>query len=264
MSAPFSPVHAIRVQLRVVSALLMREIINRYGRDNLGFVWLFAEPMLFTLGVTALWNGAGMQHGSSIPIVAFAVTGYSAVLLWRNAAHRCSNSIPPNMPLFYHRNVRVLDVFIARITLEIAGASISFVALSALWISLGLMSLPSDTLLALTAWLLLSWYGAALAIIIGALTVYTEVAERFWHPVSYVLFPLSGAVFMVEWLPPDMQKLVLLIPIVHGTEMLREGFFGAAVRTHYDIEYIVGWCLVMTLLGLAMTRDAERRMEILS
>src|SRR5689334_5920129 len=105
----------------------MREIITRYGRDNIGFLWVFLEPMIFTLGVTALWYGTRLSHGSNLPIVAFAVTGYSSVLLWRNCANRASMAVPPNVGLLFHRNVRVLDLFVSRILLEIAGATISFI-----------------------------------------------------------------------------------------------------------------------------------------
>ena len=28
----------------------MREIITRYGRNNIGFLWLFVEPLLLTFG----------------------------------------------------------------------------------------------------------------------------------------------------------------------------------------------------------------------
>ena len=59
-----------------------------------------------------------------------------------------------------------------------------------------------------------------------------------WHPAAYLLFPLSGAAFMVDWLPTGMQKFVLLLPMVHGMEMLREGYFGSAVATHYDVAYM--------------------------
>ena len=47
---------SLRIQARVVHALIMREIITRYGRHNIGFAWLFAEPMLFTIGVIGLWS----------------------------------------------------------------------------------------------------------------------------------------------------------------------------------------------------------------
>lgn len=253
---------SLHLQLRVLGALLMREIITRYGRDNLGFLWLFVEPMLFTLGVTALWSAAGLAHGSSLPIVAFALTGYSSVLLWRNCANRASMAIPPNMGLLYHRNVRVLDLFIARIILEIAGASISFFVLSVIWIAAGWMEPPIDILRVLEGWLFLAWFGSALALIVGALTAYSEVVERLWHTTAYLLFPLSGAAFMVEWIPTKFQSIVLFLPMVHGIEILREGYFGSAVRTHYDINYVFSVCMLMTLFGLALVRDASRRVEV--
>ena len=85
------------IQRRVISALLMREVITRFGRENVGVLWLFGEPMMFTLGVATLWAAAGMNHGSSIPIVAFAITGYSSVLLWRNTVNRCNSGIQSTM-----------------------------------------------------------------------------------------------------------------------------------------------------------------------
>ena len=95
-----------RIQRRVIWALLLREILTRYGRHNIGFLWLFVEPMLFTVGVTALWTATKSVHGSNLPIVAFAVTGYSGVLLWRNMPTRCVLAIDPNLGLLYHRNHR--------------------------------------------------------------------------------------------------------------------------------------------------------------
>ena len=50
------------VQRRVLHALLMRELITRYGRKNLGVLWVFVEPMIFTLGVAAIWTAAGLHH----------------------------------------------------------------------------------------------------------------------------------------------------------------------------------------------------------
>src|SRR5450631_4437253 len=93
---------SLAIQGRVLHALMMRELITRFGRDNLGVLWLVGEPMLFTLGVTTLWSLAGLAHkGSGIPIVAFAVTGYSSVLMWRNSASHCTHAIEGNRPLLF-------------------------------------------------------------------------------------------------------------------------------------------------------------------
>ena len=253
---------SLRIQLRVIGALLMREIVTRYGRDNLGFLWLFVEPMMFTLGVTALWAGAGLHHGTGLPIVAFAVTGYSSVLLWRNCATRCSMAIPPNMGLLFHRNVRVLDLFVARILLEVAGATISFLVLSIIWTSLGWMEPPSDILLVVLAWGMLAWLGASLALLVGGGTAHSDLIERIWHPIAYLLFPLSGAAFMVDWVPTRFQQIVLWVPMVHGVEMLRDGYFGSAVHTHYNPQYLALCCTLLTLTGLILVKEAGRRIEV--
>lgn len=246
------------MQGRVIYALLMREILTRYGRHNIGFLWLFVEPMLFTTGVTILWTLAKAVHGSSLPIVAFALTGYSSVLLWRNMPSRCIGAIEPNLALMYHRNVRVIDIFLARLLLEAGGATISFIALSLFYIYVGWLDPPGDVLTVVGGWLLIAWFGASLAMMLGALAEKSEIVERLWHPAAYLLFPLSGAAFMVDALPAAAQKYVLLIPMVNGVEMVREGYFGDHIRTHYDMPYLVGCCVALTLLALAQVAQVNR------
>ena len=127
---------SLSIQLRVVSALIKREVITRYGRHNIGFLWLFVEPMLFTLGVTALWIVMKATHGSNLPITAFALTGYSSLILWRNCSNRAVKAIEANLSLMYHRNVRVMDVFAARLILEVIGATTSITILTIIFSSL--------------------------------------------------------------------------------------------------------------------------------
>jgi capsular polysaccharide transport system permease protein len=249
---------SLEIQLRVIGALLMREVLTRYGRHNIGFMWMFAEPMMFTLGVAALWSFAKIGHGD-LPIFAFAVTGYSSVLLWRNMPSRCAGAIEPNLALMYHRNVKILDIFVSRILLEFAGASISFMALTLFFIFVGLMGYPEDVLKIVLGWLMLTWFGGALAIVLGALSYLSEVIEKLWHPITYLTFPLAGAAYMVEWLPDDARRFVLYLPMVHGVEILREGYFGSIVRAHYDMAYMSLICLCMTLVGLSLTQIVGRR-----
>lgn len=249
------------VQGRVIHALLMREVITRFGRENIGALWLVGEPMIFTLGVAALWGALGLNHGSSIPIVAFAITGYSSVLMWRNSVNRCGDAIKVNMNLLFHRNVKLIDVFMARIIIEMAGATASFAILAVFFTSIGWMELPVDLMRVLQGWMMLAWFGSALAMLVGVASAYSELVERIWHPAAYLLFPLSGAAFMVEWLPPSAREYALMLPMVHGVEMLREGYFGDIVRTHHDLAYMGTINLVLTLLALALLRDAARHVE---
>ena len=242
------------VQRRVIWALFLREILTRYGRHNIGFLWLFVEPMLFTLGVTALWTVTKAVHGSDLPIVAFAITGYSSVLLWRNMPFRCIGAMAPNLSLLHHRNVRPIDIYLARLMLEAAGATMSFVFLTILFHFVGWLNLPEDLMQVIGGWLMLTWFGFSLALFLGALSEQSEIVDKLWHPMSYLLFPLSGAAFLVDALPPEAREVILLLPMVHGVEFLREGFFGSAIQAHYDITYMAMCNAVLMLFGLMQER----------
>lgn len=250
-------IQAWGVQKRVVFAILMREILTRYGRHNIGFVWLFIEPMMFTLGVMALWSYMKLLH-SSFPIAAFALTGYSSILLWRNMPNRCIGALEPNLQLMYHRNVTVLDIYSARILLEAFGASASFLILSIIFIAIGAIAPPEDLLTVLVGWSLLALFGAALALFLGALGEKYETVERVWHVCTYLLFPLSGAGFNVDALPAEGQQIILALPMVHGVELVREGYFGSAFKAHYSITYMVIWIVLLMLGGLIMIAALQK------
>lgn len=249
------------IQLRVVGALLLREVITRYGRHNIGVLWLVLEPMLFTLGITALWTFASMHTVTNIPIVAFAISGYSSILLWRNTATRCSKAIEPNLALMYHRNVKVIDIFTARALLELIGAIASFFVLTVFFSTIGAMQWPRDLTLVLGGLLLLAWFSIALGFIVGAISERSEMFERLWHIIAYLMLPLSGAVYMVHWLPYGAQQVVLVMPMVHSVEMIRHGFFGSGVPTYENPAYCVTVNLVLTLVALVLVRETGRRVQ---
>jgi len=236
----------------------MREVLTRYGRHNIGILWLFVEPMLYTLGVTALWNATMSFHGTTLPITAFAVTGYSTVLLWRNMPSRCVQAIEPNLSLLYHRQVKVIDIYLARLILEAAGAGASFMLLSIVFSFLGMMDLPEDILLVIGGWLLLAWFGMVLALFIGALSEQYEIVEKLWHPAAYLSFPLSGAAFSLHALPERAQHYLSYVPMVNATELLREGYFGSQYIAVYDTKYLILFNLVLTLFALAEVRKISR------
>ena len=247
------------IQWRVVHALLMREVLTRFGRHNIGFLWLFVEPMLFTVGVTALWSLIKPLHESTLPIAAFALTGYSTVLLWRNMPSRTIGSVEPNLALMYHRNVKVIDVFVARTLLEAGGATVSFVVLSIAFIAIGVIEPPENVLQITMGWFMVAWFGFSLAILLGALQEEYEIVEKLWHPSAYLLFPLSGAAFLVDALPAQAQHYILYLPMVHGVEYVREGYFGSHIRAHYDLQYMALCNTLLLLLGMAQLRNISRK-----
>jgi ABC-type polysaccharide/polyol phosphate export permease len=246
----------LAVQFRVLHALLIREMLTRYGRNNIGFLWLFVEPMLFTMVITVIWTAMRSVHGSDLPIVAFALTGYSSLLMWRNMPSRCIRAINSNRPLLFHRLVRTLDVYVARLLLEFVGTSASFVLLGITFWAFDWLLPPEDALQVLGGWLLLGWFGAGLALVLGALSERSELVDRIWPPMSYLLFPFSGAAFLAESLPERFREILLYLPMLNCTEFIREGYFGSKMTAHYDVGYVAIFNLILTFVGIGLVRSS--------
>jgi capsular polysaccharide transport system permease protein len=114
----------------------------------------------------------------------------------------------------------------------------------------GIVSAIARFDLLILGWLMMLWAGLAAGLIIAAVTELFEPAERFVQPMQYLNIPLSGAFYMVDWLPPWAQKLVLWHPHVHAYEVFRAGFFGDSFTAHYDLSYFFACVFVMSFCGL--------------
>lgn len=255
-------IEALRLRFVVVGALMLREVHTRYGRDNLGFLWLVAEPMLFCIGVVAVWSATKPPHEHGIPVLAFVMTGYIPFFLWRHCVFRSVLCFRANGSLLYHRQIGVMDFLIARILLEIYGSIVTFLILAFTFGTIGLYSMPADLGLFYLGWLFMILYSGGLAIILACLSEMYDWVEKLVAPSTYLIMPVSGAFFMVDWLPYDLQKYALLIPSVNAYEIIRAGQFGESVRTHFDIAYVSFVCLVLVAVGLALTRSVRSHIEI--
>ncbi|MDZ4362852.1 ABC transporter permease [Brevundimonas sp.] len=246
---------------RVVGALMMRELITRYGRRGLGFVWLIGEPLLFCLGVLVLWSVIRPDYEHGVRLGPFVMTGYMALLLFRHQIGFSLAALQSNIGLLHHRAVTALHIYASRNLLEFLGATGAFVVVYAILMTLGQVSLPHDWLLLYFGWIVLGLMGMGLALTLSGLAVRFEVMERIVPLLTYALIPLSGVFFMADWLPPAYREMFLLIPLPHPVEMIRAGVFGEFVVTHYDPVYALAWCGILNLLGLALLNGAKDRVD---
>lgn len=262
---------SLMVQARVIGALILREILTRYGRKNIGFLWLFIEPILFTLGIVIIrniilgnapLNMSGNQHFfGSMSFAGLLMTGYSGFILFRNICNRLSSTAASNRGLLYHRNIRILDLIFSRFILELAAVSASLLVLTIAFNEFGLMSLPLSILDVICAWLLLAWFCFGFGLIVGYMMEASSFFDRIWSIILIVSLPFSGVVFMLSWLPTSAQEFLSWSPLVNALEYLRESYFGTSIKAIYSISYLVAINLVLTLIGLSLARKIRRVLE---
>ncbi len=255
---------SLRIQCRVIAALMMRELHTRYGRENLGFAWFIGEPLLFTFGVVLLWSQTRGTTEHGISVIAFVLTGYTPLTMWRHCFAQAVSALKANGSLLYHKQITLLDILTARSLIEVAGGMLAFsIGIALLAVILGVIDLPQgDPALLIGGWLLSAWYAFATALVVAPLCEMFVLAERLAPVTGYVNIPICGAFWMVDWLPAWLQPYVMPIPSVSGYEMIRAGYFGNGVPTHYAPLEASAVCLIMTLLGLVLIQHARRTLTV--
>ncbi len=249
------------VQLRTIGALIMRELHTRFGRDNIGYLWLFLEPALLTMGVAAIHVGMQLRLPWGMQLVPFYVSGYAAFMLFRSTATRAGTTLEANGSLLYHRQVTIFDLLFSRALLDaiaLMGASLLLIAAAA---AFGLAQLPGKPLLFLTAWGLNLWFCFGVSMLALAGNVVFPSLDRFIQPTTYLMLPLSGAFFILDQLPPYMRPVVAWVPNAQIAEMVREGQFGDFTSHYVNVLYIIFWCTGVTLLGLLAIRAVRAKVE---
>lgn len=253
---------ALSIQVKVIRALMLREVLTRYGRHNVGFLWVFLENLIFTGAVVAFWTASSGSHTHGFEVIPFTVLGYSFVLAWRNIINRSVKAIEPNRSLLYHRQVKVIDIYLSRIGLEAIASTGAFIFVMCILNEFGYMNYPSNIGLLIIGWIILLLMSTSLALVVGPLTEMSEMFERIWHIMTYLLFPLSGAFVVVDWLSNPVKDLILIIPLVHVIEIMRSGYYGISNNSYYDGTYIAGFILTMLAIGLLLLKRVERNMVV--
>ena len=257
-----APSTAFQTQRRVIGALLLREIHTRYGRENIGYLWLIGEPLMLAAVMALLHHGGNTQYGSDIRPLPFTVLGYTTFIMFRGIVNRSSGALDANAPLLYHRMVTVFDIVTARALLEAAGTFLAFAVLLALLVGVGWANAPARPLYLIGALALTFWYAWAHSLIITAVSHDNRTVERLIHPYSYFMIPLSGAFFQAEWIPEPYRSWLLWVPLPHIFELARYGQFRSANLHYFDFGYIAGACLVLTWLGLLTLRATRSTIHL--
>ncbi len=247
---------------RTMWALMLRELATRYGRDNIGFLWVLVEPLAFCIGVLILWRSIRGPYEHGLQVLPFILTGYMPTILTRHIVMYSLNAVKINSSLLYHRTITTLDLFSARIALEFVGVTLGAFVVYGLLLFLGLAPLPNNLTWVYIGWFTTALVSSGLALIVGAISEIFEVVERIIGVTLYILVPLSGTFFLADWLPEDVRHFALLLPFLNCAEMVRYGFFGPSINPHFDLGYTLVVALTMNALGLLLVRQVRSRVEV--
>jgi capsular polysaccharide transport system permease protein len=250
------------IQLQVVYALLLRETKTRFGESHLGYLWAIVQPLLWIAMFVALYELLGRMAPPGMSIVGFLATGIVTYALFRETASRCLSAINSNKGLLFYPQVRPLDLVAARALLETTTQLIVMgIIMTGLALYVGKFAIDSLLEIALGMGLA-AGLGTSLGLICCGLSVFSRSVERLFPALLRPLFWLSAIFHPVESVPNAFRDILLINPVTHAIELVRQGWFPGYYARHVDPWYPAAWVLVLAFFGLSLERVARRRIEL--
>jgi len=253
---------AFTIQCRVVGALLMRELHTRYGRENIGYLWMILEPGLLAAAVAAI-HGVGPNHfGSGIMPVPYAICGYGVFIIFRGIFTRAEGTLESNRPLLYHRMVTIFDMMVSRALLESAGVGMTIAILLLMANIFGLSLPPARPLWMLLGIAYMVWLSLAMSLICCAITHDNRLVARLIHPATYLLMPIAGTFFLMKWIPQPYRDWLSYLPFTHIFEMVRYGMFENLDLENVDLLYLTASCLELSVIGMISIKIVRKHVHL--
>lgn len=250
------------MQGRVIHALMLRELTTRFGRENIGFLWIMVEPLLFAGLVALIWRFMKGPEEHGVGIIAFVISGYIPITLFRHGVARSVSIFVANSSLLYHRQVKILDFVLVRFLIELLGAMMAYLFIGTILIGFDAFPVPADPGLFIAGWALYALISFSICLVIAPLSEMSEVLEKFIPVTTYIMIPFSGLFTMASWLTPSMREYLLWSPFVNGMEMMRRGLWGSNLTAYYNVWNPLICSIVLMVLGLALCRHVRRNLTV--
>ncbi|AKQ57180.1 ABC transporter permease [Bordetella hinzii] len=251
----------ISITFSVWRAIFLREALDRLFGERAAWFWLLVEPMLHIAFLGWIWTVVRVHRMGGIDVLIWLMVGLLAFFLFRRTAIQVMYAIDCNRALFAYRQVKPFDPALVRGGLE---AFLMVVVATLTLLAAGLLGhdvFPGDPLLVLASafglWLLGMGYGLIASVLM-------ELVPESEHILNILMLPLyliSGVIWPISTVPGQWREVLMLNPIAHGLESVRQGFvpyYHAAPET--SLAYLYIFAIVQIFIGMLLYRRFALRL----
>ena len=246
MRSPWQVTHS------VWHALFLREAISRTMADRMGWFWMIAEPIAFVVIMVGIRSFIrGERFIINAEFVPWLIIGLMGFFLVREGMLRGMGAIESNSSLFAYRQVLPIDPVVVRCFLEGMLRSVVMLFFIIGGLMLGFDMQPDNALMALFMWISLWCLGLGLGLVTSVSGTLIPETAKVIRMLSLPLLLLSGVIFPIHKLPHWLLEYLMLNPIPHGLELLRQAFF-ERYHTIPGTSLLYFWLFTLSLIALGL------------
>ena len=244
--------------LRTIAALMLREMGTSYGQSPGGYIWAILQPigMIFILSLAFSLVLRAPSLGTSF--VLFYATGYLPFSFFDTIVQKIGSSIRFSRALLSYPGVTWIDAVIARLLLNMITSGVVFCLVISgilVWVEtrtiLDLVHVINGVMICVLVGL---GVGLCNAVLGGLWPIWGQI----WGIFSRPLFLASGVFFVYEDMPSMAQNILWWNPLLHGTGLVRAGFYPTYRAEYTSLIYSYGLALVLIALGLIFMRSTYK------
>lgn len=255
-------IEALKLNLRVINAVILREISSRYGGSRLGYIWAIVNPIISIICLYLVFRLIRQRDMQGISLMAFLITGWFTYGFYQSLVATVANAEAGNRALLMHQPVTRMDVMLARGTLETLTTTAFFIVAVGIAFTIEPTPWPEDMGLVAASLGAAGLLGTGLGLVMGAIMTYFPVAMNFLAPINRIGFFVSGPLFLVASLPSWTHKYLRWNPMIHPVEGIRQGWFEAYSSPILDLSFTYAIAFPLVALGLHLERRSRRGIKL--
>lgn len=240
--------------LRVILALVLREMGTKFGKSSGGYLWALGEPLGGILLLAIAFGLALRSPPLGTSFILFYATGMLPYTVYNTMAREVANAINSNKGLMTYPVVTVLDAVAAKVLLNLLTLTCIAVILFTGIVMVFDLHINLDLGMAAKA------MGMAVALGLGVGSVncvlfgFFPTWKNIWAVLTRPMFIVSGIFFLFETAPAKFQAILAWNPLVHIIAVMRQGFFGTYEPQFISYSYVLGVSGGLFVIGAWLMR----------
>ena len=240
--------------LRVIFALVVREMAARFDRSDGGYIWAILEPLGGILLLSIVFSVALRTPPLGTSFILFYASGNIPFRLYKTMSEKVSAAVTSNRGLLNYPVVTLLDAVFAKFLLNLLTMLVVAVILfTGIILILDLkvdLDLGAIFLGLLLAGLLGLGTGTLNCVLFGLYPVWKSI----WKMVTRPLMFLSAVLHLYEIVPPGLQAIFWWNPLVHVMGIMRAGFYSTYHPQYISYSYVLAVALGTFVIGAYLMR----------
>lgn len=251
---------ATETYLRVLHALMLRDMRTRFGGSHLGYAVVVFWPVVHTFMLVSIYYFRKVPAPIGESAVLFFASGAVPCLIFQYISREVMKAVIMNRPLTYYPQVKLVDLVFARILVEIVTGFLGLLIVFSILIALHIDPRPANPTMAMCAYL------AAILLGIGVGTVNVAIVSFFpgwlmgYAIFNVLLYVTSGVFFLPNYLPEQIYSILKWNPAAQIIEWVRLAYY-PELDVSIDYIYVLMFGVVSLSIGLLLERQVVRKMS---